>query len=202
MASTANSLPLIFDKEKWKKGFIVEMKKASTQALTTAGEQCFKELGKDDPFHMPPGAALKFLDDRENLMAGVADEVHERVLDQIKQSLESGDTMAQIAERVRREFNDIDKGRGLVIAQTETAAAYGTARHEAMQQAGTPYKGWLTSGNANVRPAHAAANGQTVEINEPFYVDGEQLQFPGDPSGSAGNVISCHCVQIAKSKKD
>jgi hypothetical protein len=42
---------------------------------------------------------------------------------------------------------------------------------------------------------HQAAN-QTVKIDEPFTVSGEQLRFPGDESlgASLGNVINCRCA--------
>jgi hypothetical protein len=33
-----------------------------------------------------------------------------------------------------------------------------------------------------------------VPIDEPFIVSGEELMYPGDPSGSAGNVINCRCA--------
>jgi hypothetical protein len=35
-----------------------------------------------------------------------------------------------------------------------------------------------------------------VGKDEPFIVMGEQLDYPGDPVGSAGNVINCRCTQI------
>ena len=40
-------------------------------------------------------------------------------------------------------------------------------------------------------------NGQTRKVGESFTVDGEHLKHPGDPAGSPGNVINCHCVAIA-----
>lgn len=59
-------------------------------------------------------------------------------------------------------------------------------------------KTWRTVGDERVRSAHAAAEGQTKSLNEPFIVDGEALMFPGDTSlgASAGNVIGCRCVAI------
>ena len=33
-------------------------------------------------------------------------------------------------------------------------------------------------------------------MDEPFEVDGEQLMYPGDPAGSAGNIINCQCIEI------
>ena len=44
------------------------------------------------------------------------------------------------------------------------------------------------------RASHAAIDGQMVKDGEPFYVDGEELMFPGDPNGSPGNTINCHCT--------
>jgi uncharacterized protein with gpF-like domain len=45
------------------------------------------------------------------------------------------------------------------------------------------------------RPGHIAADGQVVDVDQPFIVEGEALMFPRDPSGSAENTIGCHCVQ-------
>ena len=44
------------------------------------------------------------------------------------------------------------------------------------------------------RPAHLAVHGQAQPLTSPFIVDGEKLQYPGDPTGSAGNVIQCRCT--------
>jgi len=30
-------------------------------------------------------------------------------------------------------------------------------------------------------------------MDEPFIIGGESLDYPGDPSGSAANVINCRC---------
>ena len=48
-----------------------------------------------------------------------------------------------------------------------------------------------------MRETHAAAEKQTVGIDEPFIVGGAELMFPGDPAGPPEEVINCHCVQIA-----
>ncbi len=54
-------------------------------------------------------------------------------------------------------------------------------------------KTWETTSD-NPRPAHEDADGQEVPIDEPFDVDGEDLDYPGDPNGSDGNVINCMCI--------
>jgi uncharacterized protein with gpF-like domain len=42
---------------------------------------------------------------------------------------------------------------------------------------------------------HLSPDGQTVDLNEPFKVSGESLQYPGDPAGSPSNIINCRCTQ-------
>ncbi len=50
--------------------------------------------------------------------------------------------------------------------------------------------------DSKTREDHAEADGQEVGMDEPFDVGGEQLMYPGDPAGSAGNVINCRCTVI------
>jgi uncharacterized protein with gpF-like domain len=54
-------------------------------------------------------------------------------------------------------------------------------------------KEWVSRGDSRVRDAHRAADGQVVPMNMPFIVKGESLQYPGDPAGSASNIVNCRC---------
>lgn len=196
-AQKAAAADFMFDLSKWSEGFLAAMRKAGETALDTAGKQLFEELGKtDDPFKFPPEAVLEYARARENKLSGVPKETFDRIKETIEEGITAGDSTEDLAKRVRAEFNEIDQGRARMIATTETAAAYGAGREEAMAQAGIAFKQWLTSGNDNVRAAHAAANEQVVPIDGFFEVGGEQLQFPGDPAGAPENVINCHCVSI------
>ena len=46
------------------------------------------------------------------------------------------------------------------------------------------------------RISHILANNQDRKPGEPFLVEGEELQYPRDPSGSPENTINCHCLVI------
>jgi SPP1 gp7 family putative phage head morphogenesis protein len=192
----------LFNLDDFTNTFQAAMRGVSVSALQKSGEQVYAELGKDDPWKMPQAEALKFLKDRKNKLSGVPDEVFDRVRNQITAGLQNGDSLRDIAANVRSEFNDISAGRANVIASTETAAAAGVGRHQAMKDAGVQYKQWLTSGNANVRSAHADMNGTIVAMDELFVVtnddgDTDEVMHPGDPDGEPWNVINCHCVEIA-----
>ena len=56
-------------------------------------------------------------------------------------------------------------------------------------------KTWVSIFIPTTRDAHAMANGQTVEINRPFIIGGEQLMFPGDRmlGASPSNYMNCYC---------
>lgn len=191
---------VLFDLARFATDFNRSMENQQKAALQVSGEQLLKELGIDDPFSYPPTAVLEFLKERKNKLKDVPQETYDRVKAELEEGIRKGETTAQLAGRVKAIFNgmaDVDAHR---IALTETGSAYGAGRAKAMRQAGVQWKQWLTSGNANVRAAHAEANGQIVKIGDPFIVDDEELDYPGDPEGSAGNVINCHCVSIAVSK--
>lgn len=63
-------------------------------------------------------------------------------------------------------------------------------------QAETVYHRWITMQDEKVRHAHAAAHGQTVPVDQPFTVGGEQLRHPGDTGLGAShwNTSECRCV--------
>lgn len=76
---------------------------------------------------------------------------------------------------------------------------------QAILDAGFTKKKWLTSRDARVRRPtksspfdHAAAEGQTVPVDQPFIVSGEQLMYPGDGSmgASIGSLINCRCTCV------
>jgi SPP1 gp7 family putative phage head morphogenesis protein len=187
----------IFDLKKAAGQFDAAMRRAGESALETAGRQLLKdELGKDDPWRMAEPEVLEFLDSRQNKMSGVPDEVHKTIMDALSDGIDAGESIDTLQARIRTTCNGLSRSTAQRIAMTETAAAYGTARQAAMEDAGVSRKRWLTSGNDNVRPAHEAANGQEVGIDEPFVVDGEELDHPGDEHGSPANVINCHCISI------
>lgn len=82
------------------------------------------------------------------------------------------------------------------IARTETQRSYAAGTQQIYKSAGVEHKEWLSTTDGREREEHALANGQVVKVDEPFIVGGEALDFPGDPSGSPGNVINCRCTLI------
>lgn len=94
--------------------------------------------------------------------------------------------------------------RADTIARTEThaAAAYAsryTVEKIASQAALTLQKKWMPTLDERTRPAHAEmADSEYIAMDEKFYVDGEYLDYPADPAGSAENTINCRCTELRR----
>lgn len=109
------------------------------------------------------------------------------------------DLQAQVTEadaRIRRDRSEWQV-RAERIARTETTGAYNAGAMQAYAEEQAAVKTWLCAPDDRTRDAHLEANGQVVAVSEPFDVGGELLMYPGDPSGSPGNVINCRCTTIA-----
>jgi len=100
-------------------------------------------------------------------------------------------------------------GRVTGIASLETQSPAETAKAtEARILTGQPTGGtqreanvtkqWFTVGDERVRTAHVNADSQEQDLNKPFNVGGQLLQFPGDTAlgATAGNVINCRCSSV------
>lgn len=101
----------------------------------------------------------------------------------------------ELSGNIMNVYKDIQEWEIRRIVQTESLTALSVAQDESIRALGIPYdKTWVISGN-NTRPAHAEADGQTVDSDEPFVVDGEEMMYPRDDSlgASAGNIINCAC---------
>ena len=60
-------------------------------------------------------------------------------------------------------------------------------------------KQWNTAGDEKVRISHVMAEGQRVNVDDPFIVKGEKLLYPGDSSfgASLDNIIECRCNSVS-----
>ncbi len=96
--------------------------------------------------------------------------------------------------------NVLGPERAKAVATTEVLRVQSIATQASLEDARERHpdlkKQWQHVNAARVpRISHVIADGQVREVDEAFDVDGEQLMYPRDPSGSAYNSISCHCLE-------
>jgi uncharacterized protein with gpF-like domain len=112
----------------------------------------------------------------------------------IAQGQREGLGVRGIADLIRSVVPATYAARAEVIARTEVHSAANFGANEAAKETGlTLRKEWVSAAGERTRDSHTAADGQIVAMDEPFNVDGESLEFPGDPAGSPENVINCRC---------
>lgn len=111
-----------------------------------------------------------------------------------------GEGIEVIKRRIMKSVGQNLRGNGWArsraIAQTEMIKASNQAAQYAVDSTGFEYrKYWSTSHLEGIRPTHSDAELESIEKNglrrdERF---GNGLLFPGDPAGTAAEVINCRC---------
>lgn len=127
----------------------------------------------------------------------ISDTTRYQIQHVVEHALADGLSVPDIQRRiVEKTGGQVARTRARTIAQTEVHAAASAGSQTAIESLQRPYrKEWIAATQpGRTRPWHLTANGQIVDGNEQFIVDGEGLRYPGDPIGSARNIINCRCV--------
>lgn len=119
----------------------------------------------------------------------------------IRGGLDEGLGVDKIGKRIRETAAPMSALRAHIIARTETHTAANFGAQTAAELTGLDMRReWVSASDERTRDTseadHVDANGQIVGMKEPFIVSGERLMFPGDPAGSAANIINCRCSVV------
>lgn len=152
-----------------------------------------------------------YLNTSVNRMSNVPEEVYRRIAAGIAEGVSNGESVPEIAARVDEALtvsgNQTWTNRGTVVARTEVTAANGagavSAGAEMQRLERRPMvKTWVATtkppSSERTRPTHLEADGQTVPIMDTFQVGTSHMQYPGDPTAPAGEVIQCRCTVIIR----
>jgi hypothetical protein len=104
-----------------------------------------------------------------------------------------------IAEKtriLRSQFNRYSAFQAERLVRTEATSA---ANFATLKSANTIFpaedlqKEWISATDERTRPTHRAVNGVVVNQTDFFTVGDSLMMYPGDPRGSAKEVINCRC---------
>ena len=128
-------------------------------------------------------------------------QVTRTTMDDIKRVINAGITEGLSEKLIGQAILDIaptkSASRAQTIARTEAHASANYAAQETAASTGIEMRRqWVTAIDDRTRDDHAQVDGQIVGMNEPFIVGGEELMYPGDPSGSAEQVVNCRCAVV------
>jgi uncharacterized protein with gpF-like domain len=161
-------------------------------------------LGDDFPWDQRV-FVVRYLAEVRNRLVRIPDEVYDLVAGAISQGVNLGEGIPKLAKRVDTILSITESerwpNRATVIARTETIGALNAGRSDAFvavaEETGEELeKFWLATDDSRTRRTHRHAEGQRVPVGSPFIVGGSELQFPGDPSGPAHEVIQCRCTML------
>ena len=135
----------------------------------------------------------EFIRKKKTLIKTIEKKFHKGVLETITLGMANKMTQDEIADVLRFKYGEWRLGHSATIAQTEVHQAVGAGRHEQYGKLGGEEHAWLTCGDAGVRSTHSMCEDQGyIPIGEAF-VNG--CLYPGDPAGSAREVVNCRCFE-------
>lgn len=137
----------------------------------------------------------------------ILETTRKQVMGVIREGQREGLGVEEIARLLREAVPEFSRIRSRVIARTETHGSSQYAQFRTAQQSTRPLvKQWNSTEDGRTRTIimddrydHRVIDEQRVALEQPFMVPTifgtkEPLMYPGDPAGTAGNIINCRCA--------
>ena len=142
-------------------------------------------------------------------ITSVRDTLVADVIKSIQESLGENGTVIDLRNAIQSIISKNQtfyKWQSLRIARTETTTSSNFAAIKTAEQSDLVLdKVWISVQDNRTRITpydHFDMNDQKQELDKPFFVGGENIQYPGDAKASAGNVINCRCTIAFVPKRD
>lgn len=181
----------------------------ATEAIVRAGfETATQRIDAETTFNPKDPSVKSAIQSLNAKSEDIAATTRRRINAQIRQGIAENESVLEIQERVQRILRRMADGdenvqpRARRISSTTTTTAFEAGQRRSMEKAGMAGKSWLSQRDSRVRRGHIEADGQAKRLGEPFMVRGkltrgkEELQFPGDPTARASNVVNCRCTTL------
>lgn len=122
----------------------------------------------------------------------------------ITQAVLTGESIPRIAKHIADDLKISNEASTIKYARTAMTGAQNAGRQDSYTRAermGIELdRAWVAALDNRTRHEHRLLDGQTVGINEPFTVNGDEIMFPGDPDAPGYLVWNCRCTTIPQLK--
>lgn len=184
----------------WKRAAISGGERVITEAKSVHGSKFERKQKIEDNFI---DFVITFI---QSVGAAKVQMMSETGIQAIRRQIELGIaeslTTDQIASNIRSKGVSMSAYRSMMIARTETHAAFNFGSNAAAKTSELDLaKEWISASDERTRDGtsgrydHERADGEIVTLADSFIRTGQPLEYPGDPSGSAGNIIHCRCAK-------
>ena len=127
-------------------------------------------------------------------------ELKKSIRNEVSRGISNAYSYQDIARNINNSMG-IGLNKSIRIARTEGHRVNQQSTYDAMDKAkkkgANVVKQWDATLDAKTRPSHQRVDGEIRELDETF---SNGLRFPGDPQGSAAEVINCRCVLLQRAR--
>lgn len=121
-----------------------------------------------------------------------------QVTSAITSGIIKGESIPKIASNLQSTMRDLNQSSAIAAARTAAISAHNSGKLSTMKELAAMgvevQKEWVATLDDRTRASHRALDGQRRELDEAF---SNGLQYPGDSSGSAGEVWRCRCTMTS-----
>ena len=198
-----------FDPKMWHDLWRKAAKPIYDRALATAAQDVAGRFGlyrqaiaRPPAFDITDSAVQQWLQKRLELWSVLVNEETGRLINGIiAEANELGESIPQIQARLETTFRFNDRVRTERIARTEMLSTSNQGHLSAYEQSGVVERiQWLSARDDRVRDDHRAADGQIVDLGQPFKVGNDLMDAPGiGVNGTLGppeQTIQCRCTTV------
>jgi hypothetical protein len=149
-------------------------------------------------FDLEAEFAQLFITSRSNQLAGLVTQTTYRAIQEaLAEGVGEGDSIPDLASRIRGVFADASSNRAVTIARTEVISGHNAAALAAATSLPAEVvagQQWIATRDSRTRSTHAAVDGSIVAVGQAFSVGGSAGLYPGDPSLPADETVNCRCT--------
>lgn len=170
---------------------------SSSADFTLFDERTVKRLAVEQPDLMPYYPKDRALKRGIDLAYG-----KQQITANVTSGILQGKGIGKISDDLQSRMQDMNRTSAIRTARTAVTGAQNAGRLDtyraALDMGIKLKKRWLATLDKRTRHAHAMLDGQIVDVDKPFKVDGYELMYPGDSSAPGYLVYNCRCTQIAE----
>lgn len=119
---------------------------------------------------------------------------------QINLGIVEGESLDKIATRLTGALCTQNFNKMRTFARTAMTGAQNSGRQTRLDEAKklgiNVKKEWLATLDAHTRMTHRKLDGQKVDLEKSFEINGMSIRFPGDPLAPAALVYNCRCTMV------
>jgi HK97 family phage portal protein len=174
----------VLDRDRWDDELTADLFGAALATARRSGQSVAQVLDADDDVDITE--ADDITEALEESSRGMAVEINDYTAGQLGDALDGDEPL----DGAREVFATMAGVRAAIYAASRANTVWNFARGVASRALGADTKTWRVT-SSNPRPEHAALDGETVPVGEPF---SNGAMWPGDPVLPAEERANCQCT--------